>query len=256
VERDLSWCDKLASTPSLSVKLDYHFLSSGDILRAISPITDKMIKGDKASFRITKQDAFNIDLDDENGYLYAISSSNISVEFRHHYRVRHTSAGPPVVALLTEPLPFTTLLPIVTEKLIETTLLIAQGTQRKITRVGVVATTTVALEDAPPGIARFIAYVSRPWKGRVDFYSLQITGMIDETPDWSDRCVHQLTKLEDPDAVPSVKLDWQRTFTTGRPVTRESMKTLLSHAEVAANKYFEDVAEGNRFDEELLRGGT
>jgi hypothetical protein len=252
----LSWCDKLASTPSLGVKLDYHFLSSGDILRAISPITDKMVKGDKASFKITKHDAFEVNLDDEDGYIYLINASNISVEFRHHIRIRHTSAGPPVATLLTEPLPFTTLLPIVAEKLIETTLLIAQGGPRKIARVSVIATTAIALEDAPPGIARFIAYVSRPWKGRVDFYSLQITGLIDETPDWSDRCIHQLTKLEDPDAVPAVKLDWQRTFSTSRPVTKESIKTLLSHAEVSAKNYFEDVAEGNRFDEELLRGGT
>jgi hypothetical protein len=215
-----------------------------------------MVKGDRASFRITKQEAFDINLDDEDGYIYGINASNISVEFRHHYRVRHTSAGPPAVVFLTEPLPFTTLLPIVSEKLIETTLLVAQAKQRKITRIGVVATTTVALEDAPPGIARFLTYVSRPWKGRVDFYSLEITGVIDETPDWSDRCVHQLIKREDPDAVPSVKLDWQRTFTTRRQVTGESIKSLLSHAEVAANQYFEDVAEGNRFDEELLRGRT
>jgi hypothetical protein len=253
----LSWCDKLASTPSVGVKLDYHFLSSGDLLGAISPITDKMVRGDKALMKITKQDAFEINFDNsEEGYLYVLNASNISVSFRHYMKIRHTSAGPPVATLLTEALPYTTLLPTISERLIEITLLIAQGSQRKITRVGVVATTTLALEDAPPGIARFIAYVGRPWKGRVDFYSVQITAMIDETPDWSDRCIHQMTKPEDPEALPTVRLDWQRTFTTGRPVTRESMKTLLSHAEVAANKYFEDVAEGNRFDEELLRGGT
>jgi hypothetical protein len=50
-----------------------------------------------------------------------------------------------------------------------------------------------------------------------------------------------------------LNFDWQREFTTGHSITSKSLKDIMDAAETAALKYFEDVAEGRRFDEKLIR---
>jgi len=39
----MSWCDKLASTPSVGLKFDYHFGPSSDILDVLTPILDPLV---------------------------------------------------------------------------------------------------------------------------------------------------------------------------------------------------------------------
>jgi hypothetical protein len=51
----------------------------------------------------------------------------------------------------------------------------------------------------------------------------------------------------------TITLDWQRQLTSGNPINLESLKELAERAEKAALKYFEDVGEGSRFDEKLIR---
>jgi hypothetical protein len=228
-------------------------MPSADILRALAPITNQWVRGDKVLFTITRQEPYAITLTTEEGYVYGIEPSKVFVEFQHQLRIQPTSAGLPIATLLSEALPFTKLLPNVSERAIATTIRIA-GNEGNITRVGVVSTTTLALEDAPPGIARFISYIGRPWNGQIDFYSFQISATIDETSDWSDKCIHFITVPDNPELLPTLKFDWQRTYTRSHPATQDSLETLLSQAQTAANDYFEEVAEGDRFDEELLRG--
>jgi hypothetical protein len=188
-----------------------------------------------------------------DGYNYEVDPSRISVGFQHSMRTKLVSGGPPVAEMLSDPLPYTKLVPSVSKRLIDATLLVCKGTTRKITRVGIVANSTVASNDIPPGIARFIAYIGRPWRGFVDHYSFQIISQLADGSESSDRCIHTLSKTEgDPDQLVRLNFDWQRTFKNGRAITSESMTQLINSAEEAALAYFEELAEGNLFDENLI----
>jgi hypothetical protein len=139
----------------------------------------------------------------------------------------------------------------------DATSLVCQGTTRRVTRVGVVAQAMVASPDIPPGIARFIAYIGRPWKGFVDHYSFQIISDLADDSESSYRCIHTLSKLEgDPDQLVRLNFDWQRTLKNGLTVTSNSITELTKSAEQDAIKYFEELAEGNLFDENLISAST
>ena len=127
---------------------------------------------------------------------------------------------------------------------------------RKLVRVGVVTTTQVAEEDLPPGIARFIDYIARPWHGFVDQYSFQITADLGKSDNWFDRCNHVVIRPEDPEQLLTLQFDWNRTFISERTATSELVKDEMDRAAQESMKYFEDLGEGNRFDEELIRSNT
>jgi hypothetical protein len=218
---------------------------------------DKWVEGDRQLFNVERREPFSVTVSAHDGYNYEVDPSRISVTFTHSMRMKMMSGGPPVAEMLSDPLPYTKLLPSVSRKLMDATLLVCERTTRKITRVGVVATASVAPNEIPPGIGRFVAYIGRPWKGFVEHYSLQIVSELANTPESSDRCIHTLSKVDnDPDQLLKLNFDWQRTLKNSRTVTSETMTQLIKSAEEAALKYFEELAEGNLFDENLIREST
>jgi len=84
--------------------------------------------------------------------------------------------------------------------------------------------------------------------GNVEAYSFQIASQLMETADYSDRCVHTLTRSDDPEVIPTVVLDWQRTFKVGRPLRKKALAEVLATGEGDALLYFEKIAEGSNFD--------
>jgi len=217
---------------------------------------DRAMEGDVRKFSIEKSDTFEVQFTTEEGFTYGIDESKISVTFNHQLRTKAVSGGHPVMEMLSKALPYTVLLPEVSKKVIEATVLLAAdpGT-RKVTRVGIVSSTRVAEEEAPPGIARFITYLGRPWTRLTEGFGVQLTGEIGKESDWSDKCIHTIVKpgTQDPQPLLALVFDWQRTYISGRPTDKASLEDMLRTAEAAALEYFEELAEGSRFDENLIR---
>jgi hypothetical protein len=136
---------------------------------------------------------------------------------------------------------------------VNTTLLVPQAKNRKVVRVGVISTTVVGEYQLPPGIARFVEYIGRPWNGSAEQYNISILTDLRSGSEYKDRCIHLVAKPDDPDQLISVTLDWQRVFDTGQAIDRAKLEDITGKAEKSALAYFEDVAEGKRFDEELIR---
>lgn len=255
-EAAVSWCDKLASTPSVGLKFDHHFAPSSEIMDALSPLLDQLVEGEKIKFTITKQDAFGFEFATEDGFHYGVDPTRVWMEFKHRLRVRATSAGPPVAELSSRPLPFSELLPTVATRLREATVMILPLNARKLMRAGVVATTTVAEDELPPGMMRFIKYINRPWPGMVKQFNFQIVAELGRSDDWFDQCAHTVVRSEDPEELLALQFDWSRTFHTGRSANEAVLRQILADVQDASMAYFEELAEGNRFDEELLRSAT
>jgi hypothetical protein len=245
----MSWCDKLASTPSVGYGLDYHFASSEVVLSALTPILDQLVENKKPTFAVDQQQSFLVGFNTNDGFKYGIEPSKIHVNFNHRMRPKAVSGGPPIMEMLSRPQPYTDLLPVVSSKLIEATLLLPSPKDRKITRVGIVSTTPVDAEDLPPGISRFLKYIGKPWGELTEGFSIQITGKVGKGSGYSDRCVHTMLRTEDPNDLLTILFDYQRIFESGKAITADSLKEITASAEKAALRYFEDLAEGNRFDD-------
>lgn len=252
-ETSLSWCDKLAATPAIGLKLSPHYVAGDAIVNALTPWFDKWATPEKAPIVVTRHESFAFAFTLEEGLQFAVEPMRTFVDFSHRIRMRTVSGGPPVAEMLSHPLPYTSLLPDLGKRLMELTMDIPSLPDRTFNRIGIVAKASIAPDDAPPGITRFLDYLGRPWKGLVGGYSFQVTGAIGNTTEFADRCVHTLTKPETGENAQllSLNFDWQRTFEVGQPLKREILGSALASAEKAALSYFEDLAEGNRFDADL-----
>ena len=60
---------------------------------------------------------------------------------------------------------------------------------------------------------------------------------------------HQLTKREEDGGLMTVRLDYHRIYNTERPLSAIQLETLFKAVREDALAYFEDIAEGERFDE-------
>jgi hypothetical protein len=248
----LSWCDKLAATPAVGLKLSARYVSGSSLLDALSPLFDTWFEGGKPKFSLERAEAFAIEATSESGFKYVVEPTRLYVDFHHRLRVKPVSGGPPIVELLSKPLPYTTLLPEVCSRVINATELVVGKETRLLEKIGVVTTATVSEEEMPPGIRRFINYVAKPWGHFLNYYQISVSAELDRNENWHDKCVHEIVKPEDPEALVTVKFDWQREFHQPKAINIASLKSLLASAQDCALNYFEELAEGNRFDVELI----
>jgi hypothetical protein len=251
---EISWCDKLASTPGIGITLDWMFTPSVSFLEAIKPITCNWVDKNKQTFTIDHQDAFVLSLTSMDGFNYQFSSSQIYCEFRHRARFRQQSAGPPTAEMLSKPLPFTQLLPEISKRVADATRYVIASSARKLQKVGVVATTIVTAEQAPPGIGRFIGYVGRPWRTSPDAFTIDVTSKLPKRKkdDFQDRCQHTISKAENNEDLINIRLDYQRDFDIPRDLSIALLDGILQKVRADALSYFEDIGQGDRFDEEII----
>ena len=252
----MSWCDKLASTPPAGFLLDWHFASSNTVLEALAPNLDKLVDSNRQLFSVVRQDAFSVAFNTDDGFSYGIEPSRVSVAFFHSLRAKAVSGGPPILQMLSQPRPYTELLSDITNRLTDVMLLVPGADVRKINRVGIVTTTIVDEDEVPPGIARFIRYLGRPWPGPAESFSYQSLVHLARTDEWVDKCQHNLAKAEKPGEPLTITFDWHRTFTSGKPINSESLTRVLRHAKEDALNYFEELGEGDRFDVDIDGAAT
>jgi hypothetical protein len=240
--------------PTVGLTLTNHFAPIDVLLGSLTPILDRVPEDQTKNISIEQPSTnFSIAFILNDGFRYAANEKQASVAAQHRVRYRQTSGGPPRMEMLSKPLPFTALLPVVSSKLVEMTLLLPKASERQVKRVGVVSSTPIAEEDMPPGIKRMIDYLGRPWNGKFEGFSINLTMQLGQSGEISDRCTHLITMPEDKDQLITLNFDWQRTFETGWQVTQSNLERLMREAERDALKYFEELAEGSRFDEVLLR---
>jgi hypothetical protein len=244
-----SWCNKLASTPSVGFRFKASYYSGDAILHSLAPLLNSWAKPMKPGFTIQVHESFRIQLISDDGFLYAFDHDRMSVEFRHRLKIKAQSGGPPTAELISQPRPFTELLPEVANRAIEAIELVYGAKIRTLERIGVVSTTSIAGDEAPPGIKRLLNYFGQPWNNELDYFDINMAGLIEKTEDYTDRCIHSLKRPENKEELMSIKFDWQRTFSAGKNATSDVLKKQASVAQEAALKYLEEIGEGNRLDE-------
>jgi hypothetical protein len=250
---EVSWCDKLASVPSVGFMLTRHFAPIDFLLNACAPVLDRADEQQAQNTTIEQAANFSVALATHDGFKYTLNETHVAVAFQHRMKFKATSGGPPIAEMLSRPMPFTSLLEEVAERLVELAPRLPEAKNRRIDRVGIVSTTPLAEEDVPPGIMRLISYMGRPWKGALEHYRFTVTGEIARSATAVDRCVHTVNCPEDKSQLLTLQFDWQRTFSEAWTINHDNMQRILQDARRDALKYFEELAEGSRFDEELIR---
>lgn len=246
----MSWCDKLYSVPSAGITLEPHFASGDALLSSVTPILNSI--DSKSAITVDKHESFVFAFSIDSGFSYGLEHSRVYVSFQHRMRFRAVSGGLPVGELISTAQPYTQMLSTVIDRLVDVSVLLPEFKRRPVHRVGIVSTTEVDESDLPPGIARFISYLGRPWKDKIGELNINITSIVGKGPNHEDYCVHHIVRKESSQDLLVVKLDWQRRFHSPRIFIRSDLEKEMRSCEKASIDYFEDVAEGNRFDEQIL----
>ncbi len=246
----MSWCDKLASTPVVGIKLTPNFQAAEQILSSLSSVLNREVENERAAFTIETMDPFNLTFNTESGFRYSFEPGSISVAFNHRIRAKASSAGPPTMELISRAAPYTDLLELVSGRLIEVLDILQIPSARKMTRVGVVSVTQVDLEDAPPGIVEILHQIGMPLGGQVENFNTSITTKISDDEKSTVRCAHNLTLPEKPETLVTLHLDWMRTFKTPSSASKSNASDALKNAQLDALAYFEKFAEGGLSDVE------
>jgi hypothetical protein len=246
-----SWCDKLASTGTVGLRLSPKFRPSAQILDAISPILTTEItprgQGERVTFNIDKAEVFELVLTFRDGRRYTFAPLSLSVGFVHRAELLTQSAAAPTVRFTSHPEPFSSSVPRLSKALSHVYDLLGDQ-DRTVTQVGVVADTAVALEDAPPGLADLIQSTVSKWGESISF-SFQIVAKLLENEEYLDRCIHTVSRMDDVEAVPTINLDWQRIFKKPKPALKaKAVNDLIDSCAEGAIDYFERLAEGIQDD--------
>ena len=244
----MSWCDKLASTPSAGFRLTPSFIPSSTIMDNLAEMFNGMCLDGKPTFNVELMDAFALAFNTEPGYRFSADPMSVGVSFNHRMRAVPSSGGPPVMELISKPAPFTALLAEVNKRLSEITNLLPSKKGRSITRVGIVSSTNVDFDDAPPGIQEILNNIPRPLGGSFHFMNASIGTTIKTSTNYIDRCTHSMSIPENRTGMMSLNFDWQRTFTNPVLIVSGASERILEDAENAALAYFERVAEGGLSD--------
>jgi hypothetical protein len=224
-------------------------------MAAITPLVSKWVddKGRQA-FTLDQQDAFGFQLTTNDGFGYLVNPEYITVDFKYRLRLQNRSAQPPTLEMMSRPAPYTEVLPEISRRLIEVVKPIIGAIPRTLVGIGVISTTVVSESEAPPGIRRFLEHVARPWSASLSAYNLHLTADLAGKKDGGakDRCTHTLTKSEEgDDNFLTIRLDWMRTFDEKKPPPFSTLEEQLKLAQKEALEYFEDIGQGDRFDENI-----
>jgi hypothetical protein len=250
-ECSMNWCDKLGSTPAMGYQLDWHTLPSDILLNALSPLVDNMVLGDEQRFSIDFKDALKLTLTSHDGFQFGLEPMRIFVQFNHRATFRIGSGGIPTLVLGSKPSPYSDLLDEAQRYLLNTMEIVNRLKVRRVTAIGVVTTTVVDEHDVPPGIKRLLTYVSKPWGGRLESLTFQAQTVVNEDEDFSHRCTHTVVKkLKDDDPM-EVVFDYQRIYKKPQEVDRDRLRTATEKVKALALDYFEQLAQGDRFDDLL-----
>lgn len=240
----------------MGFKLTPHYASSDTLLTALSPILDGLSDSEKARFNLERLEAFALTINTDDGFVYALDPTNLSVTFKHRMRAKPTSAGLPIMEMLSEARPFTVLLPQAFDRLCDVALRTIGKKDRTLSRIGVVTHTILSEDDMPPGVAKLAYYMGRPWKGELNSYNMQISAVISEKSGYVDRCIFHLVQPEDKEQLNNFVFDYQRVFNAGQVIDRRNLDSLTEAVSKSALDYFEQIAEGSQWDEDIISGAA
>jgi hypothetical protein len=240
-----TWCDKLASVPAVGIRFPLRYLPTAVLLERLAPVMATWAVKDKPNFQVQKDEQFTLELVTDDGFIYGFGPGHASVTFQHRMKLKNNSGASPSLEMLSKPLPYTELVREAIYRLKTSLLAIDPKSEGVLDRVGLVSSTHVAEQDAPPGLLRLLEYIGRPWGDRPEAFDLMFIAQLKKDEKISDRCIHNLSRSEEEDALISAKFDFQRRFEEARSI--RGLDAILEQLEEGALAYFEDLAEGGRF---------
>ena len=244
------WFDQLASTPVVSLKLDWHYASGAKLLEAMSPLLSKQGLGDRPTFGVDRMDAFATVFTTDEGFQYSVTSNAVMIGFA--YRGRFKSQGSsvrPTFDVITEAHPYSRLLNRASTKIVEAALLLPDARARQIQQITIASNTSLEMASFPPGLSDLRDYFLRPIGGASKVFQFRFSADVRKTANTRDRCIFNISRNEDEEVLPNIILEFQREYPKTVALHEDTLADRISEVTRSASSYFEKVADGSAFAE-------
>jgi hypothetical protein len=242
-----SWCDKLASLPSVGLKFSNSFTSSAILLDKITPFLDSMATGDTNNFTLLRNEPFSIAIDTEQGFQYTIEPGRVFITKVRKIKIKNMGTShSPIFELPYDEQSYTQALQELVNRIVDFSQLLIDFGTRRLIRVGIVTTTSAKEDEFPPGIIGIINELKTTWNNTIISIDNNIKTVISRSDDEEIYCAHRIVVPEEsPDSLVTIIMDWQKQFIVPKICSISSTRKIIDGCVISAINYFELFASGD-----------
>lgn len=243
----MHWLDSVLAVPTIGVRAAPDIAFAIQLPAAASPLADRLSKsGELASATQTEPGAAQFQTKD--GRIFAVDRETFSVQFGYTLAVRKRAGALPELAPM-EVRVYSEVLAQVRAG-VSATLETLWGNERRLNRIGVVASVRLRVDEPPPGVAKLLELLGSPWQGRLLKCDSTLLAELADSPSKQDKCHHRIvfditpSQEEEGARELTLMLDWQRSLKEERALRASAVMSEVDRAVEDAMTYFERVGEG------------
>lgn len=241
----MSWLDSVLVAPTIGLGIKLPLRVDADKGRYLASFLDFISSKGEAKIALEGKPEKNPLAVKLAGHTISLSNERLAVSYGYEVKTVVNEKGLPSFAL-PEVIPYSELLCTVKSYFLEAAKCLEPAGGTTYSFIGIVAATSLNAEALPPGVERFIEYISGAWEGLVAIDMARLTVKLSENSLATDRCHHtckfDTAKREDGF---TLKLDWQRVYKTESPLRLQDLSQNLDSCIHAFLDYCERFGEGN-----------
>jgi hypothetical protein len=243
----MSWLNTTLSVPSVGVLIQPNFEVLLNCERLVAPLLQKIFD-EYGRVDFERKGALGVTFKSGKGLTYNLLYNN-SIDVSYKYEVNQVKKpGELSYSKQQEIRPFTELLDMTLNELLEILKLITKSSASSCARFGVVAEANVDFRAIPPGIESLISYLAEPWGGKSNLpqANVHFVPIIADDENFTTQCHYHISFNGEPTTEEvDIRLDWQKISKKGIPINRDALEKTFKMWQSEALIYFDRVAEGN-----------
>ncbi|MBI3271501.1 MAG: hypothetical protein HYZ53_21100 [Planctomycetes bacterium] len=241
-----TWLDQVTAVPTIGLLTEVGFLSTQEYVSILRPTLEKFCAAAK-SYAIDSPGPMNLLVRTSDGFNYKFDETNVVVDFKAlSSEARPMGSSPSSGSAPPSPsLPFSNLLDMCIERILQLWEPLAKIRPRRLQRIGLMATGVFDPGPPAPGVAAFVGHLEHPWPLGSRKLAANVLAILEDEVGVRTQCHHmiQMNKSEE-GATLALQLDWQRVWTVPREAASGQMASLLGECKTAAIDYFERFGRG------------
>ncbi|NEZ64834.1 hypothetical protein D0962_18920 [Leptolyngbyaceae cyanobacterium CCMR0082] len=240
----MTWLNNVLAVPTIGIEIEQNLKFLSDYSTIFAPLIQRVSERDGAA-DYGYEPLKNLSIRSSKGLGYSFTVNNLVVKFNYALSQQTNAGMLPIFDVHNNNKLYTDILQEILQELQVVIEMVSESKHTvSVKRIGVVASASLTLDSAPPGISELIKHLSSLWKKDLIKSETILTPLLLDTDSFQERCHHTLKFdfLSNPEAI-DVVLDWQKVFK--EPVDLVLSSGAISECKDKALEYFEKVAAGD-----------
>jgi hypothetical protein len=192
----MTWLDHVLAMPTVGCGVVPSFHTAQELISALRPQLKEW--GKTTELGITSEQPLLLTIARKDGFTYSFEPDKFAVQFRYRYELKQKPGQAiPELSPGLEFQKFSVLLGKAIDDYCAIFDQVVGSESRAVVRMGIVATCRLDKELLPPGVERFVRYLTQPWGKPLTKCQTHLVGVLSKDEKIQDRCHHQLDMTDD-----------------------------------------------------------